>query len=119
MTSKKKIMVVDDQFVSRLLVKEILKDDYETVSYEDARKALLHLEKQQPDMVITDLMMPEMSGLEFAEAIKLRFPQLPILAVSAWSDYTNKKGAEQLEDFLAKPYTIGSLKRKVHQIMNP
>ena len=110
-------MLVDDQFVSRLLVTEILKSDYELVCYQDARKALGSFIKEKPDLLITDLMMPVMSGFELIEAIKRQFPHMPVLAVSAYSEYKNDGWTVMFEDFLAKPYSAGSLKRKVTRIL--
>lgn len=110
-------MLVDDQFVSRLLVKEILKDHYEMVSYDDARKALLNLDRLQPDLVITDLMMPGMSGFELTKAIKQRLPQIPILAVSAFTEYKSVESSVLFNDFLSKPYSPRTLKKRVDRML--
>jgi CheY-like chemotaxis protein len=63
---------------------------YEVVAANNGFDALLQLKRTSPDVIISDLNMPEMSGLEFLSVVRRRFPQIPVVAISGaydqWSD---------------------------------
>jgi CheY-like chemotaxis protein len=89
-----KILVVDDSAVDRRLAGSILEKKVEgpslgtagpmTVVYADnGKEALAAIEREAPDLVLTDLQMPEMNGLELVEAVKAKFPAVPIILMTA------------------------------------
>ncbi|MDD2915747.1 MAG: SpoIIE family protein phosphatase [Gallionella sp.] len=67
--------------------------------------------EQRPDMVISDIMMPEMNGLEFAEIIKQRDPSMPVILVTAFNDATYLHRAIDLgvDNYVLKPIDLGKL----------
>ena len=121
MTDKKRIMLVDDQFVSRLLLQEALKQEYEIGSFSSPQKAIRALKEERPDLVITDLMMPGMDGFDFTHQAKQLYRDLPVLAVSAYTDYHqhDMSTTYAFDDFLAKPFRIASLQKKVKRMIRP
>ncbi|MBF0254106.1 MAG: response regulator [Candidatus Omnitrophica bacterium] len=114
------ILVVDDNAVNRKLIRNILEKagkDYECVEADSGRAALDLAETSRPDLVLMDIMMPEMDGFEACRAFKANpiFRFLPILFVTAM------EGAEDLVkgfqaggvDYVRKPISADELKARV------
>ena len=80
------ILVVDDSAVDRRLVGGLLeKDDHWRVEYaENGSEALTRMKDAAPDLVITDLQMPEMDGLELVAAARVHCPQVPVILITAY-----------------------------------
>ncbi len=80
-----KILIVDDspidrRLAGRLLVKE---SDWTVEDAVDGRDALVKIERAAPDMIVTDLTMPEMDGLTLVEEVKNRFPTIPVVLMTS------------------------------------
>ncbi|MFK3795984.1 response regulator [Pseudomonas sp. NPDC088444] len=81
----KTVMIVDDEYLIADILSFALEDEgFQTVTAASAIKALEILDRERPDMIITDFMMPGMTGIEFAEAVKSRprFKDTPLVLVS-------------------------------------
>jgi len=79
----KNILIVDDDPSILILFEEFLKSrGYGTAVASNGRQGLDMLEQQKPDLIITDIMMPEMDGREMIYAISNLHPDLPIIAIS-------------------------------------
>ncbi|MCA9075554.1 MAG: response regulator [Planctomycetaceae bacterium] len=85
------LLVVDDSAVDRKLVSGLLSRElgWSAVSCENGKEALALLEPPLPDLIVTDLQMPEMNGLELVEMVKDEWPFIPIVLLTA-------KGSEQI-----------------------
>ena len=84
------VLVVDDSAVDRLLVRGLLgKEDYEVRFAGDGIEAMAAIEQGEPDLVVTDLMMPRMDGLELVAAIRSRYPRVPVILMTS-------KGSEEV-----------------------
>jgi CheY-like chemotaxis protein len=83
-TSKHRILVVDDEPSVRQSLAGLLNDEgYEVSTAEHGFDALLQLRRTpSPDVIISDLNMPQMSGFEFLSVVRRRFPEIPTIAVS-------------------------------------
>ncbi len=82
-TSKHRILVVDDEPSVRDSLAGFLNDaGYEVSTAEHGFDALLQLRSVTPDVIISDLNMPQMSGFEFLSVVRRRFPEIPVVAVS-------------------------------------
>jgi CheY-like chemotaxis protein len=78
-----RLLVVDDDPAIREITSAMLAEQgYEVLTAEDGLQALEFLPQFRPDLVITDLRMPRMSGFELLEIMRERFPGLPVIAVS-------------------------------------
>jgi CheY-like chemotaxis protein/anti-sigma regulatory factor (Ser/Thr protein kinase) len=86
-----KVLVVDDALADRALVAGLIAKRIESTILEaaDGRQALALIAAQHPDLVVTDLQMPEMNGLELVTAVKHNFPDIPVLLMTA-------KGSEEI-----------------------
>ena len=85
--SKATILFVDDEPCMRELMAMILKEEgYEVATAIDGLDALVQLRSFTPDLIISDLQMPRMSGVEFLSVVRHRFPTVPVLAISGSFD---------------------------------
>ena len=79
-----KILIVDDEVRILILLQSLLKaNGYETVTAKDGNEALEVLEEGGVDLVITDLRMAPMDGLKLIEKIKLAYPRMPVILLTA------------------------------------
>ena len=78
-----KILIVDDDQINLLLLEELLRDKFKFKTTSTGKQALGELQKESFDLVITDLHMPEMDGMELLNHIKNQFDNLPVIMMSA------------------------------------
>ena len=102
------IVIVDDEVVNReLLSRRLVRSGHHVVAFASGREALDYLDANPVSMVLLDVQMPEMSGLEVLQAIRVRWsePQLPVLMVTAKNEAGDIITALDLgaSDYLAKP----------------
>lgn len=102
-TRKKKVLIVDDEPDLRMMFKDILETwGYETAEAEDGLQCLEKLEKDQYDLVLLDLMMPRMDGMEALTRIKQdsdKYGSAPVLILTnLTSDVAIKEGFERKAD---------------------
>jgi two-component system nitrogen regulation response regulator GlnG len=105
-----RLWVIDDDRAVRFVLAEALRDaGYAVSAFEGARQALAALEDEPaPDLVFTDVRMPEMDGLALLEALKARRPDLPVIVMSAYTDVASTAGAFRggAHEFLSKPFDL-------------
>src|SRR6185437_6750185 len=78
-----RILVVDDEEAVRDVFAQMLKEEgYEVATAENGFEALLRLKHFSPEVIISDLNMPKMSGFEFLSVVRRRFPQISVIASS-------------------------------------
>lgn len=105
---KRKILVVDDDPGIRASLAVLLQSwGYEALQAGDAAEATRMVERQDPDIVITDLVMPETSGLELLRSLKAGDPHRPVLLITAQGsiDIAVEAMKQGARDFLTKPLT--------------
>lgn len=96
----KKIMIVDDEILVRVGIKSIA--DWEKYGYQvvgeaaNGKEALAQIEKKQPDIVLTDLIMSPVDGFELIRCCKARFPRIRLVVLSSYNDMDNVKKAMKL-----------------------
>lgn len=82
---KNTIFIIEDDNVTRMVLrKALLKENYDVYDFESGKSALLILEKLIPDILITDVYMPEMDGLEVVKHFKKSAPDCKIIAISSY-----------------------------------
>jgi two-component system, NtrC family, response regulator AtoC len=107
MKSKACIMIVDDEEIVRTsLTSWLLEDGYEVLSAESGESALEELKKRDYDLVLIDLKMPGMDGLQLMKEIKKDLPDLPLIIMTAYAtvDTAVKAIKEGAYDYLMKPF---------------
>jgi PleD family two-component response regulator len=116
------ILIIDDSSTNQVLLEAILHEEgYETVTAFGAKEAFRVIEKQRPNLILLDLLMPEISGFEFLKDLKgnKETKDIPVIVVSAVGSRENidicmQEGAA---DFFSKPidiaYFIDKVKRYI------
>ena len=120
----KKIMIVDDNPDIILSIKnglEVVAGDYEVIGVESGEKCLELLETETPDLILLDIMMPEMSGWETFDKLKenASWGKIPVVFLTARTDKVAKNAGGFLgDDYIEKPFEIAELKRRIDEITN-
>ena len=90
------ILVVDDDASFRQLLKYVLKQQYHLLLAESAEHALTVLAEQRPDLIVLDVVLPGMSGLDLLRQIKTSWPDIPVLMLSATNQTPHGGGSHQI-----------------------
>ena len=112
MSVKGRLVVIDDEVNAAAALETLLKEDgYEVARAHDARAGLQLLEKVEPDVVLTDLRMPGMDGIELLAKIKEIRPQTMVIMMTAYGTVKTAVKAMKLgaEDYLGKPIDVEEL----------
>ena len=116
----KPILIVDDNpNMSSLLADMLEIFDYTSVRASDGQQALEELEKQDFSMIITDMRMPNMSGLELLEKVKSTHPKMPIVLISGYSmnGFQSDDSGLRPDGFLAKPFMMSDIERLLNSLL--
>jgi CheY-like chemotaxis protein len=116
----KAILIVDDNpNMSTLLAEMFEIFDYESVRASGGMEALEELEKGSFSMVITDLRMPNMTGLELLEKVKEKYPKLPVVLISGYSveGCDVEDGTVKPDGFLAKPFMMSDIEKLLNSLL--
>ena len=107
------LVVEDDLAVADVAVGSLERLGYMTVAVDRAAKALDLLDRgERFDLIFSDIMMPEMSGMELAEEIAQQHPEIPVLLTTGYNNMQTEM-AGQHRDILIKPYSLDTLKRAI------
>jgi two-component system response regulator HydG len=109
---KVRVLVVDDEDGARSGLEKLLRlEGYEVASAADGVQALERAAEQSPDVVVTDLKMPRMDGLELMGRLRVQYPGLPVLVVTAFGDVGSAVAAmrQGAEHYLVKPVDFDEL----------
>lgn len=113
-----KVLIVDDQFGIRILLQEVLqKDGYEVNLASNGKQALDLIKKRLPDLVILDMKIPGMDGLEILEAIKQIDEKIHVIMMTAYGEMELMKKAKELGAvaYFTKPFNIDELREAIGQ----
>ncbi len=115
----KKILVVDDKLELRTLLKSYLtQEGFDVVSANDGQEALYVARHEKPNLIILDLMMPEMGGYEFMRAYN-READTPVVILTAKIDENDKVLGLELgaDDYVTKPFSPRELTARVRAVL--
>ena len=114
-------MVIDDDPSMLWFVSEIFTEKYNVLSFNNAQKALDSLEQRQPDLIISDVMMPDIDGLSFTSTIKQHklWSHIPLILLSALHHEDDQvKGLESGADaYVTKPFNVKYLEKMVYHLI--
>jgi CheY-like chemotaxis protein len=119
-----RILVIDDSTTNIVLLEAILAEKgYQIETALNAKEAFMRIEKQIPDLILLDLLMPKVSGFDFLEQLRKdeRTKKTPVILISAiTTDDENTRKINNLEtvDFLRKPIDIQYLVKRVEEVLN-
>lgn len=117
-----RILIVDDEAQIRGLLRLILEDSgYDIDDVDDGSKALARVEACKPDLVITDLVMPDQEGMALIRSLRALYPQLAIIAMSGarGGTYLPVARAMGASATLAKPFNPTRLLAEVKRVLQP
>lgn len=115
-----KILVVDDEPKIRRIVEQSLrKDAYRVVHACDGKEAMLKIDTEQPDLIVLDLMMPEMDGFEVCKVMRSRGNNTPVIILSAKDELQDKAYGFNLgvDDYVTKPFSPSELALRVKAVL--
>lgn len=117
MSSKIKVLFVDDEKLERVLIRRGFpweENGFEIIGEAGSgREALEFMAHREPDLVLTDINMPNMTGLELSEQIVKKYPKCYVVIVTGYRDFEYARQAVKIgvEDFLLKPVNIEDIKK--------
>jgi len=121
-TDKKlKILVVDDdENIREVLSDLLLLEGHQVLLAEEGEQALLIFEENQPDIIITDLGMPGISGWEVAKRMKKKDPTKKVIVISGWGASLQKDQLEEncVDQILSKPFHLEQVKKVIDEVMS-
>lgn len=122
--SRKLVLVADDQEPIRTMLKMSLEFmGYEVAAAENGRALLTLARERVPDLIITDVMMPEMTGYEALEELRKdeALKAVPVIVLTALEEasYQDKSASYGVVDHLVKPVSLPVLKSKVKRVLEP
>lgn len=114
------VLVVDDDENIRDTLYELLSGEYRCQTAETAEKALARLDAESYDVVLTDISMPGLSGLELLGHIRQKYPDTPVIVISGISDQEYAQGMIRLGafDYLLKPFSLEAVMKSVKRALD-
>jgi len=122
MTESKGLVLVveDEEAMCAGLVHNLEFEGYHTLTAMTGREALERLQKTPPDLVLLDVMLPEMNGFDVLRELRLSHPKLPVILLTSKGLETDKLQGFKLgaDDYVTKPFSIQELLARVHAVLN-
>ncbi len=117
---KKTLLVVDDERGIRESLKWVFKDEYEVLLAKDGREALQAVEDKSPALILLDILLPDISGLEILKRVKEEDRSLPVIMITATKTVKNAVEAMKLgaDDYIIKPFDLEELRIIVRKALN-
>ena len=116
----KRVLIVDDNPNMSSLLAEILEVfDSDTDLAGDGQEALSKLESGEFAMIITDMRMPNMTGLELLEKVKSKHPKLPVVLISGYcvNDLEDSQSEIKADGFLGKPLMMSDIEKLLNTLL--
>ena len=120
MSLAKKILVVDDEDDVRLFLQDFLSErDLQVLAAASGEEALEIVDKESPDIILLDLMMPGMDGIECLERIKKKKPATNVIMITALNDDVRVAKAKKLgaHNYILKPFSLGYLETELMKLI--
>lgn len=122
MGNQKKILIIEDnEVVLNLFYKFFIKKNYHVLTASDGLEGLkiLESEKAKFDLIITDIVMPQISGVGIITIVKKEFPDIPIIAITGFGKQPEMLAAEAQADIvLEKPIDLQELDKHVNRLIS-
>jgi DNA-binding NtrC family response regulator len=121
MTRKQRLLVVDDSKETVAGLNSFLSQKYEVITAYNGLDGLKAFEMNEGtiDLVITDLVMPEISGVGVISIIKKKYPGTPVIAITGWGEHPGALATEADADLvLDKPFELMDLERHVAELLS-
>jgi DNA-binding response OmpR family regulator len=112
------ILLVEDDKNQRLLYEQELRlEGYEIVAAADGKEGLRKVQEQPPDMIIMDINIPKMNGIETMGMILSKYKNIPIIINTAYSSYKDNFMSWAADAYIVKSADLTELKNKIKEIL--
>lgn len=113
------LLVEDDKDLNKTVELFLLSDNYQVTSCYDGQEALIEFKNNKYDLILTDIMMPNLDGFSLADKIRNVDKQVPIIFMTAKDDKLSKQLGYKLEidDYITKPFDIDELVLRVKAVL--
>jgi DNA-binding NtrC family response regulator len=114
------ILIVDDDVAVRDVLYDLFAEEHMCHAAGTAEQALAFISEQRYDVVLTDISMPGLSGLELLGHLSQSQPNTPVIVISGISDHTHAEGMTRLGafDFILKPFSLEIVESSVARALN-
>jgi CheY-like chemotaxis protein len=113
-----KILLVEDHEAQRFLYhEELIEEGYEVVVAKNGLEALKCLEESHFDLIVLDICMPEMDGIEALGKIASRYKEIPVILHTVYAEYRNQPIASLADAFVLKSSDPSPLKKTVKELL--
>lgn len=120
-TALPRILIVEDNQELRTFLRTVLSTHYEVIEADNGRTGLNEALGQMPDLIVSDLMMPDMDGIEFADILKkdINTSHIPVVVLTAKNDVESKLEAMRsgVDDYITKPFSATYLEARIENIL--
>jgi DNA-binding NtrC family response regulator len=120
MADKPKILVIDDSKETVAGLQSFFTSKYQVLTAENGLDGLKHFEEDDNgiDLVITDLVMPDISGVGVISIVKKKYPGIPVIAITGWGEHPEALATEADADLvLEKPFELTELDKHVTNML--
>ena len=115
------LLIIDDNEEILVALKDFFSmDNFNVYSAIDGLEALKIIESENIafDLIITDIVMPNISGVGIISIVKKRWPDVPVIAITGWGEHPEALAAEADADLvIEKPFDLAELKKKVNELL--
>ena len=120
MENRKTILICDDEPALRELIRASLDDEYLFAEASDGITALELAREVEPDLVVLDLMLPRLGGLEVLARFRAdeQLRKVPVLVITAWNETREDVIAAGAAEFASKPFDPDVLKASIERLLN-
>jgi DNA-binding response OmpR family regulator len=114
-----KVLCVDDDLsLLRLYQDELSEEGYKVILAKDGKEALAKFEKEKPQVVVMDIRMPVMDGIEALTAMMGKDRQVPVILNTAYPQYRDNFMTWGAEAYVIKSSDLTELKKKIREVLN-
>lgn len=114
----KKLLLVDDEETIHMVYREEFESDgYAIVSALDGTSGMEKFKAEQPDLVILDIQMPGMNGVEVLRQMKMLNPTVPVILSSAYQEFKRDLGTWASDEYIVKSGDLEDLKAAVRRLL--
>lgn len=113
MMETRKILIADDDHIEKESLATILqREGYETITASDGKEALEKINESPPDLVLTDLKMPYLNGLELLSEVKANYPEIEVIIITGYATVESAINAMKVGaiDYISKPFNVEEVK---------
>lgn len=117
---KKILIVEDEELLLDAFISALKKRNYEVVGISSGKEAVEYVKDNNVDLIILDIKLPDISGLQVLESIRKILPSVPIIMCTAYDSFKTdyQVWANQVSDYVVKPIILEEIEAKIKKIFN-